>query len=570
MKKLKPRFQFLRYLFWLAPILIIMGVVAGVVSGVWGSIPLGLIIAGVVIFGLWLIFLGRGDDSLQPNFWKRRSTQASTNALVSTIAVVVILGLINLLAVRHVVRLDLTEAHLFTLSPESQQVVHELKQDVKVWVFDSQPNPQDRELLENYQRQSQRFKFEFVDPEGNPGLAKDFDIKNSGDSRDVYLELPASKRKQFLQNISSQARLSESRITNGILQITSDKKIKTYFLQGHGEKSQQAGEGSMSIAVKALADKNFISEPLNLAQVGKVPSDTAVVMVIGPARPLLEAEVKALQDYLNQGGNVLIAIDPTVTAGLDNLLNQWGIKLDDRVAINAPQQKVVGAGPAGLIVTQYGTHPITKDFRGGYSFYPLARPIDVSPVSGVQNTPLLLTDPGSWAESNLKEQPLKLDGGDRPGPLTIGVALSRSATPNPSPSPSPSASPSPSPSASATPTPSPSASPSPSPSPSASASPSPSASPSASSKESRMVVLGNSSFIADNYFGQQLNGDVFLNSVNWLSQQGQQPLSIRPKDIKNRRITLNTEQASVLAIVALAIVPLLGFMIAGFMWWQRR
>ncbi|NDJ19366.1 GldG family protein [Myxacorys almedinensis] len=566
MKTFKPRFQFLKYLFWLAPLFVIMGVVAGIVSGVWGTVPLSLIIAGVVIFVLWLVFLGRGDATLQPNFWKRRSTQASTNAVVSTIAVVVILGLLNFLAVRHSTRIDLTEGGLFTLSPESKQVVSALNQETKLWVFDNQQNPQDRQLLENYQRQNQQFKFEFVDPEANPGLAKEFEIKNSGDSRDVYLELPAQQRKQFVQNIGSQRRLSESQVTNGLLQIGNDQQIKVYFLQGHGEKSLQPGDRAISTAVRALGDKSFISEPLNLAQAGTVPTDAAVVLVVGPTRPVLEAEVKALQDYLNRGGNLFVAVDPAIKSGLESLLGEWGVKLDDRVAINAPQQQVLGVGPAGLIVTQYGAHPITKEFGNGYSFYPLARPLDINPVAGVQNTPLLLTDPNSWAESNLKEQPLKLDGGDRPGPLTIGVALTRSL--NSPPAPSPSLSPSPVEGSSPSPSPDGSAlaSPSPSPSPSISASPS----PSPSSKESRLVVLGNSSFVADSYFEQQLNGDVFLNSVNWLSQEGQQPLSLRPKDIKNRRITLNTEQATILALMALAIVPLFGFLTSGILWWRRR
>lgn len=528
--------------------LAIAGVTAGIVSGTWGAAPAGLIAAGIALLILAMLFSGR-SDSLRPGFWQRRSTQASTNALVSTIAVLVILGLVNFLAVRYLNRIDLTESRLFTLAPETQQVLQELSQPVKAYVFSSEQNPQDRDLLENYKRKTNRFSYEFVDPEGNPGLAQAFEIKNSGENRDIYLELQSSQRRQFLQSINSQIRLSETRLTNGILQITNDRRLKVYFLQGHGEKALTPTEGAIATAVKALGDKNLIGEPLNLAQTGKVPSDASVVLIVGPNRSILEGEVSALQSYLDQGGNVLIAVDPNVNAGLDSLLNQWGVKLDDRVAINAPNQQFSNAGPAVLVVTQYGVHPITKDFRNSISFYPLARPIDLSTVSGVQATPLLLTDPNSWAESNLKEQPLKLDGGDRPGPLTIGVALTRPVTvsPTPSPSPSPTASPSPT------------VSPSPSPSPTAS-----------EKKESRLVVFGNSTFVVDGFFGQQLNGDVFLNSVTWLSQEAQQPLSIRPKEVKNRRITLTNEQATILAMLAIVVFPLLGFATAGIVWWRRR
>ncbi len=570
MKTSQPRPAFLKYwrtLFWAGPLLTIMGISAGVVSGGWTSIPLGLIILGIVIMGLWVVFLGRGGDARQPQFWSRRSTQVSTNALVSTIAVFVILGLLNFLVSRHPTRIDLTEGQLFTLSPESQQVVRELPQAVKVWVFDSQQNSQDRDLLENYQRQNPKFLFEFIDPEANPGLATSFGIKNSGENRDVYLELQSSKRRQFVQSISPQIRLSENRITSGILQLTSDRQSKLYFLQGQGERSLDPGQGAISQATQALKDKNFIGEPLNLGFTGKVPADAVAVMVVGPVRPLPEAETSVLQTYLNEGGNLLVAVDPTIKSGLETLLNGWGVKLDDRVVINASDRQVRGKGPTAVVIAQYGDHPITKDFRNSNSIYPLARPLEITPVPGVQSTPLLLTDPNSWAESNLKEQPLKFDGGDRPGPIAIGAAFSRQVTPSVQPSPSPSVSSSPQ--ASVAPSSSPSASASPS------ATPSPTPTPSAptfaqGTKESRLVVFGNSTFATDGLFGQYLNGDVFVNSVSWLSQQDQQPLSIRPKDLKNRRITLTNEQAGVLGFIALIAVPLVGLTSASFVWWRRR
>ncbi|MBG1261472.1 ABC transporter, partial [Nostoc sp. BAE] len=109
--------------------------------------------------------------------------------------------------------------------------------------------------------------------------------------------------------------------------------------------------------------------------------------------------------------------------------------------------------------------------------------------------------------------------------------------------------------------------PSTSPAPSAPPTPTPS---SQTATESRLVVLGNSEFATDGLFQQQLNGDVFLNSVTWLSQQEKQPLSIRPKEPKNRRITLTTTQANLLILSSLLVLPLIGFAIAVIIWWKRR
>jgi ABC-type uncharacterized transport system involved in gliding motility auxiliary subunit len=126
---------------------------------------------------------------------------------------------------------------------------------------------------------------------------------------------------------------------------------------------------------------------------------------------------------------------------------------------------------------------------------------------------------------------------DRQGPLTLGVALSRSVKAASQPKQPETQSRS---------------------------------SPPASPTQARLVVIGNSEFATDGLFEQQLNGDVFLNSVSWLSNQDRQLLSIRPKEAKNRRINLTPQQANILGWSSLLLVPLLGFGMALIFWWLRR
>ena len=593
MKSIKRK-AYLSYLFLLGPVLSIMGISARIVSGNWSPVALGLLIAGAVIIGLWLLFLG----SLAPGFWGRRSTQAGTNAFIATLSVLIILGLVNFLAVRYPLRVDLTENQLFTLSPLSQQVVKNLQQPVKVWVFNPNPNPADRELLDNYRRYGSNLQFEFVDPQLKPAIAQKFNVQSVGQ---VYLEYGAER--QPLQTVSDSERLSEIKLTNGIERITNARTDQVYFLQGHGERPLEQVEGGLSQAMKALEEENFTVQPLNLADRSEVPADASLLVVAGPKRKLFAQEVQALKNYLSSGGSLLVMLDPDADPGLDSLLNDWGVKLDGAIAIDASGQgRAVGLGPATPIVTSYGNHPITQAFNNGFSVYPLAQPIATQPVQGIEETPLVQTSDQSWAESDPTKQPLQFDeGSDRPGPLTLGVALSRKAqppsqspTPNaqasPSPNPSPTASPttSPTPTAQASPSPSPSPTASPTASPEASASPSPEASASPSGQpetspflgnqkkvdkkpsESRLVVYGNSNFATDGWFEQQLNSDVFLNSVSWLSKRDEQALSIRPKESKNRRINLSEVQSGALGWTALLLMPLFGLTTAAVMWWRRR
>ncbi|KAF3890109.1 MULTISPECIES: Gldg family protein [Nostocales] len=620
-----------KYLVWLGSFLIAAGVTAGLVSENWGLIPLVLIITGTVVIGLWLIW-----QNQQNNWWARRSTQASTNALFATLAVLAILGLVNFLGTRYNWRTDLTETKLFTLSPQSRELVRSLETPVKVWVFDANQNPLDRDLLEDYRRQNPKFKFEYVDPRGRPGLTRKFGVKEDGE---VYLE--SGDKRQLVQVVSQQEPLSEIKVTNSLQQVTNLGSAKVYFLQGHGEHPISGNEEGISQAIKALSDRTYTTLPLNLAENKGVPQDATVVALVGPKRALFESEVNALRQFLNRGGNLLIAIDPSIDPKLNSLFAEWGIRLDNRLVVDVSGS--VGLGPATPLVREYGKHPITKDFGNGISFYPLARAIDITPVAGVEATPLLLTKPypDSWAESDLESEDLKFNPeSDRKGPLTLGVALRKklAATPptqpnsiptptasptpttqaspaattkatskptsspttqakaNPSPSAKPTATASPTPTtqasakptATASPTPTTQASPTPtataSPTPTTQASPTPTATASPTTQaqgssppptsptatESRMVVIGNSGFIVNNLFEQQLNKDVFLNSVTWLSQQDRQPLSISPKEVRNRRINLTSAQANLLEISSLFVLPLIGLLAAGLLWWIRR
>ncbi len=509
----KPMKKYRQYLVWVAPFLALMGITAGLVSNSWGAVPSGLLIAAIICSSLWLIFLS------SPNTWlSKRSTQSGTNAFIATLSVLVILGLINFLAVRYPTRVDLTETGLYTLASQSRQLVKNLQKPVKVWVFERDPKPEDRALLENYRQQGKNFTYEYVDPQIRLGLANKFNVQSPGE---IYLEAGDERR---LLSGGNEQRLTETRLTNALQQITSNFSAKVYFVQGHGEQPLTGEQNSLSQALSVLTEKSYTIEPLNLAQT-TIPQDATVVVIAGARRSLLPSEATALTNYLNRGGSLFLAIDPTIYLGIDSLLKSWGITLDNRLAVN-PAGAAVGLGPAVILVDNYGQHPITKDFGNGLSLYRGARPIETTIVEGVQATPLLLTSPQSWAESDLKDETLQFDSkSDRQGPLTLGFALSRQAT----------------------------------------------ASSNNKPLESRLVVIGNSDFITNNQFSQQLNGDVFINSISWLSkQESASQLSVRPKEPKNRRINLQAAQSNILSWTALGLIPLIGFVSAVALWWLRR
>ncbi|MDE5092411.1 MAG: Gldg family protein [Trichodesmium sp. St16_bin4-tuft] len=571
------------YLFWLGPISAIIGVSAGFVSGNWEPIPLILIAISIIITGLWIFYQAYSIEQ-NPNitWWSGRATEAGTNAIFATISVLIILGIINFLAVRYQTRIDLTENQKFTLSPQTIEILENLQKPVKLWIFDRGENPQYTQLIENYQRQGNgKFMFELVDPQTQPGKANQFGVKQLGE---IHLEV--GEKKEVI--ISKQLELlTESKLTNSIEKILGSRILKIYFIQGHGERELKEGQKGFSEAVNALESKNYIVESINLASISQVPEDADVVIIAGAQREFLEAEVIALQEYLEQGGGVLIMLDPSTDPGLNNLFEEWGVLVDDRLAIDDPKiGRLVGLDPWVVLVTMYGEHPITQDFGNGISLYPFARPIETEAIDGIKESPIIWTGNQSWAETDLRGELRFNEGRDRIGPLSLGVALTRSSTGEKNQETE----------LELTPIPSLPGQPPNEPTTTYTSeleaekkttsaeviSPLPGQPPDEldSSKievklenkleEARLIVLGNSQFATNGWFQQQLNGDVFLNSISWLSKPEQETLSISPKKTTNRRIAMSLVKARFLSWMAIVILPILALTIGGIIWWQRR
>ncbi|MEQ8172701.1 MAG: hypothetical protein ABRQ38_27705, partial [Candidatus Eremiobacterota bacterium] len=75
-------------------------------------------------------------------------------------------------------------------------------------------------------------------------------------------------------------------------------------------------------------------------------------------------------------------------------------------------------------------------------------------------------------------------------------------------------------------------------------------------KETRIVVVGNSSFINNKYLSFQGNSDMFLNMINWLGQQ-EDLISIRPKNPEMHQLDLTGRQSILIALATLVVFPLL-------------
>lgn len=500
-------------------LLLLLGLAIGVGTS-WG-IPSYIVLGfGVVGVGFWLL---THQGQVQA-FLGLRSTQTNANILVNVTAVVAILVVLNVLGSRFEGKLDVTSEGLFSLAPQTQQIVRGLTEPVKISVVATEAPANIRPQLEQYQRLNpQKISFEFVDPVRSPATAQALGITQNN-----VLVVQSGSRKQTVPVAVD----LESQLTPAILKVSRTTELRAYFVTGHGEPSL-TGEGGVGLLTvsQALAAEGYTAKPLNLVDTA-IPGDADVITIAGPQRPYLPAEVEKLKTYLEQGGRLLLLLNPRLQRdggdsqlGLGPLLSAWGIQADDNVVVDISEAgQVLGTGPSVALVTNYGSHPITRDLvrQNLLTFFPLARSLTQTEVEGVTATQLLVTSPRSWGEVDPIQDSttqIRFDPNrDKQGPLSLGYALSRKGE---------------------------------------------------SGREARLVVIGNSSFILDGNFRQFGNGDLFLNSLNWLTEQDQQ-ISVRPKEPTNRRFSLTGQSLIWLTVVAVFTLPMIAVASGVLIWWQRR
>ena len=320
---------------------------------------------------------------------------------------------------------------------------------------------------------------------------------------------------------------SEQDITSTIMKITRDKVKMACFVTGHGEKSLADNEGAGYSAVdQGLKREGFNTNSVNLVSSGSVPTDCDVLVIAGPTKALFPQETEMVSKYLDDGGKVLIEEDPISeksqqNPNLDAIYQPWNINVGTNVIVDVSGVgRYLGTGPAAPVVIDFGDSPITKNLKGGMTFFPLARTVSIADKNKTEplDTELLKTSARSFTIPNLDQKEVKFDPKtDTAGPLSLAVAADRAS----------------------------------------------------GGKEARLVVIGNSNFAANQFVGSQENGDLFFNTIDWLAQD-ENLISIRPKSPTNRRVTLTESQWSMLRWFDLFFLPGLVIFAGVYIWWKRR
>jgi ABC-type uncharacterized transport system involved in gliding motility auxiliary subunit len=409
--------------------------------------------------------------------------QVLLQQLLSAVLFVAVLVMLGWLSTKYKLEADWTAGNRNTLTEPSRKLLASLPDPIafKVFIY---PRSETRQALEadirRYQRVKANVTLEFIDPSTNPQKVREYNISRPGEAVIEYQD-----RHEGLSATTEQA------ITTALQRLAYSGERWVVFLEGHGERaigdSEQAGYSEFATF---LRDKGLKVRGLNLAADLKVPDNTAVLVLASPTRPLLEGEVKILDEYVRGGGNLLWLADPAEgnkdpAASLSALAKTLDISWQKGTGILLESAQL-GLPPFVYITTQYPPNPVTHDFPEN-ALFPLVRGLTwkSDPGAGWNAQPLLTTSEHAWLETGALEGELTLDPkqGDTQGPLTLGVTLTRDARPKTDAAKD---------------------------------------APAEAAKPQRVALVGDSDFLSNAYFGQLGNSLLGLNLAQWLASRDEQ------------------------------------------------
>lgn len=477
--------------------------------------------------------------------------------------------LVNLIAARLPARVDLTEERLLTVSPVTRQVLRDLPEPLVVdgYVTSDLPPPfrtfpRDlRDLLSQMAAASGgKLRWTVRDPStdplvaddaarlGIPGVPFDRHVGDRVESRTHYLglRLALGDREEVIPLIVRPQDL-EYEIVSLAVRMAREHLPRVAVITGHYQRTTPRGLTKAAAALERSYEVEWLppEEP--------VPPDTNALLVIGPAVPLGEPTLRAIDAYLQGGGGVAFFVDPVEVdlatfratdrdLGVEAPLAAWGVTVSHDLLQNGACEKVsipmVVAGVKTLQRTPYHflmhitdldpTSPITRGFGQ-------IIPVFASTVTPAISDPkvevhtLLRTSEKSWQiRAPYRIHPIDDHvHGDLTGPHPLAVSLEGDL-----------------------------------PSPYGADRPA----------RSRLVVVGDAALLSDDYLNTTSTA-LLLNTVDWLI--GETDLGeIRTRGMVDRSMGEPPKTATARARLGNTLLPPLALVALGGLWglwtWRRR
>ena len=446
------------------------------------------------------------------------------------LGILLYLGL-NYVATRHYTRWDMSENRRNSLSPESVAYVKKLREPVEIYAVvsigrndsDSAAVVRDfNTLFGQYEYASNKnapVSAKFVNAHIENKRAEELAARFGNDLDECVVVASGRRFKRIpiseFYGVEDGARKDfkgESLITSAILNVSSDKQNRIYFLKGHGEMSVKSANGARGLSeyAAALASHNYKVDELDLSEVKEIPEDADMIVVAGAKSAFLPREIDAIRKYLlKSNGRGLVFLDMGSLLGLEDVFYEWGIMSDDMLVLDSGGDYESASGDMLARNFPQKSHAIvhyliSMDMPVQFGSVRPVRPDMGAPVDeALKLEPIILSSKSSWGEKSYLRGGMQSYNSetDIPGPLPLAMTASRKRG----------------------------------------------ADLGLTIPGGKLAVFGDENFIANKWFNRLGNSKLAINTVDWMFDENNM-LNIAPRRLDSYSITLSQSEIYALAL----------------------
>ena len=511
-----------------------------------------------------------------PEVWQRRLGRQRVSSTISgavvIIALVGIVALVNVLMQRTNTQFDLTKNKSFTISDTSAKIIGQVKNPTTAIIFYNQStlDQQQRasDLLKQYATRNDKLTVQSINIDQDPVSVQRYAVSSN----------PAVifEQGQRRENTSS---VDEQSFSRTLLKLQNPPK-RVLIVTGHQEFPTQAASqngNSLATAIQGLTDNNYKVEIYNSVagtSASNTPADPTtgtaaptgtptqlnpaqdILLIVGSRSKFSDDEKQRYTTFFKQGGKALIAYDVSgnsdaaTATNVNDLIADFGVKFDRGITVETDPTRRAQQSAALIIPQPSTTSDVTRSFGAQDALV-------VANASGVEKnadskatfTGLLTTSQDSYLKAKLPPTTAEFEQGDVRGPVTVAATAELAASQA-----APAISTTTTPIVGGTPGATPTATP---------------ASPTPASNTSRLVLMGSAVALSDQLLQAGKNYDFFLNSMNYLSDTGNN-IVIASSTADTQPFTLNSGQSSFTFWASFLGLPVLILFLGLVTWWRRR
>lgn len=351
-------------------------------------------------------------------FFARRQFRYSGYATVLTAIVIAVVILLNVAvgAIENnwALSIDVTAIGATEFDEQTKKVVTEVNEPVKIYTLyqDSTSNSlrvQVEEVLNKYRAMNGNITIENIDPVKEPARVNQYGdpaamtegsiiMTNEDESRvklinrtDYYYYYTSQYTGQTLTIFDI-----ESKLTAGLLYVTSDETPRVFYLTGHGELDAAS---FCTVLTQQLQNVNYDVASLNLTSDTDITLEAGdTVVILNPVRDLNDAEYETMRSWLASGGRLLYVLnqetDASVLVNFTKLLDYYQMSFGEGVIMEDSKATSNWNGDHYTLVPNMNVeHAATAELvtNGAYLMLPNVRPINAvsMPESGLEFTNIL-------------------------------------------------------------------------------------------------------------------------------------------------------------------------------------